>query len=62
MSERHERDEIRQIRIHCPGCRGDGVTPVPTLAVLGGQGSTIVTARKCTQCNGSGRTRGIPPV
>jgi hypothetical protein len=56
-------DDLGQIRMHCTGCGGEGVTPAPTLAVFGGEGRTLVIARPCTQCGGSGRTRGfIPPI
>lgn len=51
-------------RTWCPACSGEGGTPDPKLAVLGGAPQTVVVERRCRWCDGSGRQRGgfQPPV
>lgn len=55
-------DTDSTITVHCTHCRGDGVVPVPRMAIIGGVPQTVVTPVTCQWCN-DGRRRGFqPPV
>lgn len=46
----------------CSGCDGEGRVPQPTAAVISGVPQTVVVARPCRWCKGSGRRALQPPV
>lgn len=51
------------LEVVCRACDGEGQVPQPTAAVIGGVPQTVVSARMCRWCEGSGRRRGLhPPV
>lgn len=56
-------DDDFEVGALCHACEGDGRVSQPTAAVIGGVPQTVVVARQCRWCKGSGHRRGLhPPV